>query len=75
MTTMFPNSFLILAAISGCCYAQQSASEVVTDIKAISHMIANVEQEVQATNAFTPGSPVRLTMGLAPSPHLANSIF
>lgn len=48
LATMFPNPLFILAAVSGCCYAQQAAADVAAGIDGIAQLLADAKAVVKA---------------------------
>jgi hypothetical protein len=50
--TMFPKSFFILAAVSGCCYAQQTASDVTTGLDDITKGLSDLTDLVKAISGI-----------------------
>ena len=48
LATMFPKPFLILAAVPGCCYAQQAAADVATGLDGIAQLLADAKAVVKA---------------------------
>lgn len=50
LATMYSKSLLILAAVSGCCYAQQAAEDVVTGIDSITQNLADLAVLVKAVS-------------------------
>jgi hypothetical protein len=49
---MFPKSLLVLAAVSSCCYAQQTASDLTTAIDSISQSLIDLTALVEAVASY-----------------------
>ncbi len=52
---MFPKSLLVLAAVSSCCYAQKSASDLTTAIDSISQSLTDLTVLVKAVASYEEG--------------------
>ena len=45
---IFPKSLLVLAAFSGCCYAQQSATDAVANLNSITSSLSDLANQVKS---------------------------